>query len=174
MTTTTRLSGGVVSVAPYTAKHGGYANAIPGVLVAPLEEGRPAPVLHGNPFPRDWPFVIGSSGYSTLSYSLNGTQPWGATGILGSTAELSGASHQRIEPMMSPVRDGRVDGVSADGDQVLGSLTPTLRWSPPAAGRPADYTVTFIRRVEDGTRTRTQGRARVKRTLAWMRGSPCP
>ncbi len=115
MTTIPRLSGGVVSVAPYTAKHGFYANAIPDVLVAPLEEGRPVPMLYGNPFPRDWPFVVGFSSYSTVSYSLNGTQPWGATGILGSTAReltvppgvlVSGATYvARIRSL----REGNVD-----------------------------------------------------------------
>lgn len=146
-----------VSVAPYTAKHGYYASAIPDVLVAPLEEGRPAPMTYGNPYPRDWPLVLGISSYTSVSYSLNGTQPWTTTGPFGTTVELSGSSYQRIEPLMSPVRDVRVDGVSADEDQVLGSLTPTLRWSPPAVGRPGDYMVTFFRLVEDGTRTRTQG-----------------
>lgn len=157
VSSTTRTPSLTVSVAPYTAKHGYYALAIPDVLVTPLEEGRPAPMAYGNPFPRDWPLVLSFAHYSSVAFSLNGTQPWVATGMLGTTMELSGSAYQRIVPLMSPVRDVRVDGVSADDDQVLGSLTPTLRWAPPAVGRPGDYTVTFFRLVEDGTRTRIQG-----------------
>ncbi|MFP2924051.1 hypothetical protein ACLESO_02300 [Pyxidicoccus sp. 3LG] len=146
-----------VSVAPYTAKHGYYALAIPDVLIAPLEEGRPVPMTYGNPFPRDWPLVLSYATYSSVAFSLNGTQPWVTTATFGTTVELTGSPYQRIEPLMTPARDLRVDGVSAYEDQVLGSLTPTLRWAPPAVGRPGDYMVTFFRVVEDGTRTRTQG-----------------
>ncbi|NMO22286.1 hypothetical protein HPC49_37560 [Pyxidicoccus fallax] len=153
----TRASLFTVSVAPYTAKHGYYATAIPDVLAAPLEEGRPVPMTYGNPYPRDWPLVISFARYSSVAFSLNGTQPWVATGMFGTTAELSGSPYQRIEPLMSPVRDIRVDGVSADDDQALGSLTPTLRWAPPAVGRPGNHLVTFFRLTEDGTRTRIQG-----------------
>jgi hypothetical protein len=96
-------------------------------------------VKYGDPFPAAWGQVIFVSEQAVVP-SPGGGGPSGGIGVFGPVEQIAAGP---IWPVVSPVREPKVEGQSAFGALSGVSTTPTLTWSAPGIGTPSSYVVSL-------------------------------
>ncbi|WP_164010371.1 hypothetical protein [Pyxidicoccus trucidator] len=143
----------VVSAMPTGYAHG-FFSSIPDLLDTDLQEGTPSePLRYGNPFPAAWRPVATVVYPLSVNYALDGTRPTRQSGSLVHTDVLRRVVGRPLAPILTPVRDMRVEGAPGTLNRVLQSLTPEVSWSAPAVGVPSGYEVWVRELYVLGTRT---------------------
>jgi hypothetical protein len=90
---------------------------------------------HGNPFPAGWGTRL------TLSHSCR-SEAAAATSFLSQWWSIDELPPTGLAPIVGPVANLEVDGQFGAETLFLDSDSPTIRWSAPALGAVAEYTVT--------------------------------
>ena len=113
-----------------------------------------ANVTYGNPYPFSWGAVATvSHNFQVASTLLPGTTYGGISGSLSDTRKLSVATAGPIAPRITPPWDLAVNGLKAQQELTLNSLTPRITWKAPLVGTPSAYRVRISRLYVSGTRT---------------------
>ncbi|WNG16910.1 hypothetical protein [Cystobacter fuscus] len=111
---------------------------------------------YGNPYPFSWGEVIILSHFSRIDVRLPGTSSgWLRQGLKDTRRVADVAKGGPFAPRISPAQDVTVDGIDAQREHTLGSLTPRLRWKAPLLGTPSAYRVRITHLSANGNSTRT-------------------
>jgi len=114
-----------------------------------------ANVTYGNPYPFSWGAVASFSHNFSTPTRLPGTTSGGITASLSDTRKLSVATAGPIAPRITPPWDLAVNGLKAQQELTLSTLTPRITWKAPLVGTPSAYRVRISRLYVSGTRTAT-------------------
>ncbi len=126
-------------------------------------------LTYGNPFPSSWVELVSYSYcFNAKPVAISDQQPqllrfeqWRARNNCTYQFDLAQhASAQPIEPMLSPPRALKLDGIDAyaAAGRVVLTPTPTLSWSAPAKGTPSRYLVSITKLTVRGPGYNSLGR----------------
>ncbi len=101
---------------------------------------------YGNPYPALWGVVASVVHRYQVPVRLPPQGPSGTVGVsLKEQAELSVFASRPVEARLSPPTQLQVDGVNAQEERALGSLTPVFTWEPPTLGTADVYELRIFR-----------------------------
>lgn len=108
-----------------------------------------------NPFPSTWDTFLYSYTSYKISHSLPGTTtPRDFSAFLGVETSSLPSATDPLRPLVTPVRNPRIEGVDLLTNQSGVGLTPKLSWQAPAVGSPSVYVVDIYWIFSSGLHTR--------------------
>lgn len=134
---------------PRFSEYGAYAGSPDLALANNSTQGQgdiQVSFQYGNPFPGEWPrFVVAqASSYVPFSVGLadGGTsRPAYYTANVSSQVQVLDGVPQTLVPQLGPVRDMRLNGLSATTALTGVGTTPLVSWTLPSLGTPTLYSV---------------------------------
>ncbi|ATB31455.1 hypothetical protein MEBOL_004918 [Melittangium boletus DSM 14713] len=102
-------------------------------------------ISYGNPFPFSWGEVLTVAHNFRLDVRLPGTSTGTLSDGLSDRRRVETAIQGPIAPRISPAQNVTVDGLNAQQERTLGSLTPRIAWKAPLVGMPSAYRVRISR-----------------------------
>jgi hypothetical protein len=134
-----------------TGPGGGTAGRIGGVLAgllrvhAGVTDADLGTLQYPPPFSAGWGEWVGLTVTVDASIAVPGSvMPFAAGGVIEIGTTHAKATAGPIVPLVSPVRDPRVNGQSALSPLTGVSTAPTVSWTPPAIGTPAGYALSVL------------------------------
>lgn len=110
----------------------------------------PAPLV-----PQGYEPVATAGDTYTVSYQLPGTsRSWSQKARVRSYSLDLPTAAQPMQPLVSPVKNPTINGLSLFGEQVGVGLTPTISWLAPDLGKPYGYVLQLYLLTADGDTTR--------------------
>jgi hypothetical protein len=128
----------------------GYYGGLP-LFTTKIDLG---PVAYGNPYPTNWPLIIGYGYFATTNYLAPGatdSYAW-LTLVDGVTTSLPSATSP-LEPLVGVVQKPLIDGHNFFSNLKRVGLTPLLSWSAPAVGKGTYYNVQIYQLSNSGGST---------------------
>jgi hypothetical protein len=150
---------------PGAGMYGAFGNSAD-LFVLQLGDGAPdvdlGPVAYGNPYPAAWGSLLIASNAVRKSYTVPGANtPANVVGSIFAAGDVASLTAGPIQPVVSPVQDLQVNGMSALDDLSGVTETPTLSWTAPELGSDVSYVI----RVETLSNVNGAGRATVAASL---------
>ena len=134
----------------------GYSGDLLGAQLLPGDITDITPtVSFGNPYPYSWGITAAVSHFFRTPTRLPGTTSGGLTVGMNDWRRIDSFLAGPIAPRITPPAGLFVDGVNAQQDSTLSSLTPRVSWRAPLIGTPSSYRVRVSRLYLDSTGKRT-------------------
>lgn len=130
---------------PGAGKYGGFGSSAD-LLAVDLGKGAAdvnlGAVKYGNPYPAAWGTAAVVSETVRVAYTAPGASTSkGRSGLLLTSGDVASVTAGPIQPLVSPVQDLKVNGMSAFTDLTGVTKTPTVTFTAPAVGAPTFYVV---------------------------------
>lgn len=143
-----------LDIQPFTATKGDIGptlllkNRDQDPMVTDLDYGT---IVYGNPYPSTWTPVLNVEYEVNVSYTASGADsPVAAQGeIFLSTAQMPAAG-SGVGPIIGPVQNIKLDGLTLSQPRTAGSLMPTITWDAPLLGTPTAYQLTIYQLLNSG------------------------
>ncbi len=101
-------------------------------------------VRYGNPFPASWGTYVEVAQVWDVSIAAPGGTSVLESALSGIITTAAGISAGPIRPLVTPVTEILLDGMSTAGALSGISSVPVLSWTPPANGSPSAYVVAIV------------------------------